>query len=159
PDDELAAAVTGHDLGVKLTVATSDGRTLAVAAEKQARMAKARRRIQRLQRKQARQMDGSGRQRKTKRAVARTHARLAHLRRDHVHQVSHRLVRDAGPVIAFEGLRLRNMVRRPKPVLKESGEGYAPNGARRKAGLNRALHGAGLGMLRDLATYKAARVG
>lgn len=72
-------------------------------------------------------------------ACARTYARLADRQRDWIEQSSTALVREFD-VIVVERLNVRGMVRRPqaKPDPDQPGV-YLPNGARAKAGLNRAI--------------------
>jgi putative transposase len=50
------------------------------------------------------------------------------------------------------------MVRRPKPVQGEDGA-YLPNGASRKAGLNKSISDAGWGMFMNILKYKATAFG
>jgi putative transposase len=80
-------------------------------------------------------------------------------RRDWAEKISTRLVTDH-EVIVFEKLNTAGMVRKPtaKPDPQHPG-GFLPNGARSKAGLNRAILGScwGLGALR--AEQKAAASG
>jgi len=69
-------------------------------------------------------------------------------------------VRDTpATVLVFEDLNLKGMVCRPAPVQRERGNGHEPNGAKRKAGLNRSLHNAALGKILEFTRYKAARAG
>lgn len=155
---EREALVVGHDRGIVRAVQTSEGTTFAFNEKKRRRMARWIRRIRTLNKKLARQQKGSGRRAKTRQKLARTHGRLADNRRDHAHQVSSRLVRTSGKVLVFEELNLRGMVRRPAPVGNKDGT-HSPNGAKRKAGLNRSLHNAALGKILEFTRYKAQRTG
>jgi putative transposase len=160
PAGERDATVVGHDRGVVRTVQTSEGACFALNEGKHSRIVRWNRRIRTLNKKLARQDKASKRRAKTKRKLARTHSRLADLRRDHAHQVSRRLVDGTqGRVLVFEDLKLSNMTRRPKPRLAEDGTGFAPNGARAKAGLNRSLLNQALGKILLFTRYKAARAG
>jgi putative transposase len=157
---QLEAELVGHDRGVVRTVEGSDGRTHAVTQKKLDRIRRWNRRIKTLNKKLARQTNKASKRRaKTRRKLARTHGHIADLRRDHAHQVSHAVVQPPERVLAFEDLRIANMVARPKPVPNQNGVGYAPNGAAAKAGLNRSLHNASMGMVLQFVRYKAARAG
>jgi putative transposase len=83
--------------------------------------------------------------------LARAREREAHERRDCLHKVSRKIV-DRYDFIAVEDLRLPSMTRSAKGTVDEPGENVAA-----KAGLNRALLDAGLGMLLTLIREKAER--
>src|SRR5262249_51556166 len=57
-----------------------------------------------------------------------------------------------------EAIAPANLSRRPAPVPDGNG-GYLPNGAARKAGLNKSLHDAGWGSFLSILTFKAACAG
>jgi len=89
--------------------------------------------------------------------VAAQHRKVRNQRRDFAHQVSRQLVADYD-LIVFEDLKIQHMTRRPQP--RPDGEGgYEANGARAKAGLNRAILDAGWGDLLAMTTYKAESAG
>lgn len=69
-----------------------------------------RRKLAKAQRAVARKEKGSRNQAKSRLKVARVHARIADRRRDHLHKVTTRLVRE-NQVIAVEDLTIRNLVR------------------------------------------------
>ena len=161
PAAERAATVVGHDRGIVRAVQSSEGACFAVSEKKRQKATRLNRRSKALNKKLARQKKNkaSRRRKKTKVKLARTQARLADLRNDHAHQVSRRLVDDTpAKVLAFEDLKLANMTRRPKPAIDETGR-FLPNGAKAKAGLNRALLDQALGKILDYTRYKAARAG
>jgi putative transposase len=83
--------------------------------------------------------------------LARAKEREANARRDWLHKVSRAIV-DRYDIIAVEDLRLRSMTRSAKGTTEAPGENVAA-----KAGLNRALLNAGLGMLLTLIREKAER--
>jgi len=84
------------------------------------------------------------------RRLSRAKEREANARRDALHKVSRAIV-ERYDVIALEDLRLRSMTRSAKGTLDQPG-----TNVRAKAGLNRALLDAGLGMLATLIREKAA---
>lgn len=99
-------APIGLDLGVSNLVALSDGTT--IATPKWVREAEARQR--RHQRRIARRTMGSNRRRKAKADYAHFMRRVANQRRDFLHQLSMRLVRDFSH-IAVEDLNIRALGR------------------------------------------------
>lgn len=73
-----------------------------------------------------------------------------------VEQISTKLVRQYD-FIALEDLRITNMVSRPAPKPDPDQPGaFLPNGAAAKAGLNRSIHAAAWGALRERIQVKAA---
>ncbi|MEO9171134.1 MAG: transposase [Candidatus Aquilonibacter sp.] len=83
------------------------------------------------------------------RALARAKEREANARRDFLHKVSSKLVRE-NDLIAMEKLGLRNMTRSAKGTADSPGSNVAA-----KAGLNRAMLDTGFGMLRRMIAEKA----
>lgn len=71
---------------------------------------KDREKLARAQRQLAKKQKGSKNRDKARRKVAKIHARIADRRRDHLHKLSTRLVRE-NQVIAIEDLSVRNMVK------------------------------------------------
>jgi putative transposase len=159
PDSAIAARVVGHDVGVVRSVTSSDGKVITFTSAKQAKIDRWNKRVARLQMHLARKVKGSGKSRKAKRRIARVHSKAGDLRNDHAHQVSRAIVTTNASVIAFEGLKLRNMIRKPKPVRDEVTGGFGPNGVRAKAGLNKSLLNAVLGKIISYTGYKAGRLG
>jgi transposase len=130
-----AGSAVGIDRGVVTTLALSDG-TMLRAPSSPKLAAKTIRLDQRL----ARQRRGSKRRAKTKRERARTHARIADRRRDWVEKTTTTLV-VGHDVLVLEDLRVKHMVRRPRPKPDPARQGaFLPNGAAAKAGLNRSIH-------------------
>lgn len=92
-----------------------------------------------LQRSLSRQHKGSNRRVQTRQSLARLHGRLTDRRTDWVEQVTTALARTYD-LIALEDLNTAGMVRRPKPKPDpDKPAAFLPNGARAKAGLNRAI--------------------
>lgn len=96
----------GLDAGIATLYALSTGEKISNPRHEKrdrARLAKA-------QRVLAKKQKGSNNRAKARLNVARVHARIADRRRDHLHKLSTRLVRE-NQVIAIEDLSVRNMVR------------------------------------------------
>lgn len=147
--------VVGIDAGVKdlLVVAAPDGTEIARHRAPR-ELKRASRKLRALQRKAARQtgpwnlaaerkQDASRGWQKTQAEIARTHARVANLRRDRIHKLTTALAR-THQVIGGETLAVKNMM--------------AAGGAR-KRGLNRALADAGLGEMFRQLDYKTGWYG
>jgi putative transposase len=95
-------------------------------------------RLAKAQRVLAKKQKGSANRAKARLKVARIHARIADRRRDHLHKLSTRLVRE-NQVIAIEDLSVRNMVR--------------------NRSLARAISDASWSRLRSMLAYKAGWYG
>jgi len=131
----------GIDLGVVNQIATSDGEL----KKGQHFGSKAQKNLARAQRELATKQRGSNRRRRQVEEIARLHRKVKNQRSNAAHRLSRQLINDYD-FIAFEDLKIANMVRAPKgkPVSEQPGA-YLTNGARRKAGLNRSIHDAGWG--------------
>ena len=106
-----------------------------------------------LQRQRARKQRGSHRYRRLSQRIARLHQRIADRRRDFIHQQTAALVRRCA-LIATEELTARNMSRSARGTADAPGQRV-----RQKAGLNREILSAGLGMAHQMLTYKAQEAG
>jgi putative transposase len=142
----------GIDRGVRTALVTSGGqhyRAPQISGRRAARYLA-------LEHQLSRQAKGSRRQNKTRRAMAQITAAVTDRRRDWVEKISTRLVKD-NDLIVLEKLNTSGMVRKPKakPDPEHPG-GFLPNGARSKAGLNRAILGSCWGLLAQRAEHKAA---
>jgi putative transposase len=147
-------AEVGIDRGVATTLATSDGQMFRIPTSPKL-VAK----TKYLQRQLARQQKGSKRRAQTKLQFAKTHARIVDRRKDWVEKVSTRLV-DEYDTIVLEDLKVKNMVRapKPKPDLKNPGV-FLSNGAAAKAGLNRSIHAACWSLFQQRLIDKAKQSG
>ena len=108
PVDPLppCGAVVGIDAGITSLLTLSTGEKVVNPRHEQrdrARLALAQRRL-------SRKAKGSANRAKARVKVARVHARIADRRRDHLHKLTNRLVRENQTVV-IEDLRVANMVR------------------------------------------------
>lgn len=103
-----------------------------------------------LQRQLARKKKGSIRYQHLTRQAAALHERIANLRRDFLHKKTTALVQTCA-VLATEELNTRNMSRSARGTLDKPGRMV-----NQKAGLNREILSAGLGMTHQMLSYKAA---
>ena len=111
-------------------------------------------RLRKLQRKLARQPQGSQNSLKTKHQIALTHEKIKLQRRAFNHKLSTYLVRSFN-AIAVEDIKIANLNRRPKPKKREDGNGWERNNAKAKSGLNKSFADAGLGQLLTMIETKA----
>ncbi|NJC55323.1 IS605 OrfB family transposase [Brevibacterium marinum] len=86
-----------------------------------------------------RKVKGSANHERARKRLARAHAKVADRRRDHLHKLSTRLIRE-NQTIVLEDLAVENLKR---------------NGGKAKTGINRSISDAAWGQLRSLLEYKA----
>ena len=153
--------VVGVDVGVRALAVISTGEVVPNPRP----LAHHARRLARYQRRLARQQSGgrgepaSRRSRRTRARIARTHAKVAHLRGDALHKVTTRLATTYGTVVV-EDLNVAGMTSRPAPRPDPDRVGHhLGNGARTKAGLNRAILDASPAELRRQLAYKCGWYG
>lgn len=96
----------GIDAGITTLYTLSTGEKIANPRHEK----KDREKLARAQRQLSKKEKGSKNRDKARRKVARIHARISDRRRDHLHKLSTRLVRE-NQVIAIEDLSVRNMVK------------------------------------------------
>ena len=138
----------GIDLGVTERIVASDGYVVAAADDRPHR-----RKLRVLQRRMARRRKGSGRRRKARAALARTHARHRTKRRNEAHRITTALIRRYG-IIAFEALRVDAMARSAKGTVEQPGKNV-----RAKSSLNRSILEQRWGIIRDMLEYKGCAQG
>jgi putative transposase len=141
PAAQPAVAATGQggrvgiDRGVRTALVTSDGqhyRAPRISGRQAARYLG-------LQRRLARQRKGSKQRERTRCQMAMITARVTGRRKDWAEKISTRLVA-SNDLVVLEKLNTPGMTRRPKPRPDPDQPGaFLPNGARSKAGLNRAI--------------------
>lgn len=93
---------------------------------------------------------------KTKKIISNTYEYQTNCRVDFAHKVSKQIVNTENvAVIAVEDLKIKNMMRRPKP--KKVNGSWVRNGAAAKSGLNRAIQNVGWGRIKRFIKYKATK--
>ncbi len=90
---------------------------------------------------------------RTKKQLARQYELVTNARRDFLHKLSSKLIRE-NQTICLEDLNVKGMMARCKPKQDEDGK-YLPNGQAAKSGLNRSIGDAGWGMFVQFLEYKA----
>jgi putative transposase len=98
-------AAVGLDLGINSLVTLSTGEKIANPRHER----RDRERLARVQRELARKEKGSKNRQKARLKVARVHARIADRRRDHLHKLTTRLVRETQTIV-IEDLPVRNLL-------------------------------------------------
>ena len=134
----------GVDLGVLTLVTMSTGEVVAGPRALRGGL----RKLSRLSRHHSRCRRGSNNQRRAARSLARHHARVANLRRDHLHKLTTRLAKSHGRIV-IEDLNVAGMTRSARGSREAPG-----HHVRAKSGLSRSLADASFGELRRLLTYK-----
>jgi putative transposase len=156
--DELESTCIGVDRGVAIPVHTGAAQ-FDFSDEQKRSKKKAAISIKILQKKLSRQKKGSQQRFKTKKRLSSKHEKIANIRMDFAHQTSHKISSDEKiQVIVFEDLNTKGLTKAPKPKTAECGR-FVKNGARAKAGLNRAILDKGFGLIERLCAYKAERAG
>lgn len=128
-DGPPVAAVVGVDMGITSLASLSTGEKISNPRHERID----RKRLALAQRRLSRKQCGSANREKARRKVARVHTRIADRRRDYLHKLTTRLVRENQAVV-IEDLAVRNMISNHR--------------------LARAISGAGWRTLRDMLEYK-----
>jgi putative transposase len=158
-DEALSAATVAYDRNVKDNAFYGSKGDVYMLKEKELeRIEKTRVRTKRYQRTFSRCTKGSKNQTKARHKVAKSRQYEVDVLDNFAHQTSHAIVSDKETkVIGFELLQLMNLVRRPKAKKDPKTGKWLKNGARAKAGLNKALLSRALGATVSYTHYKAYR--
>ena len=106
---QSGSGIVGIDLGLKTFAVESNGHE-----EQSPRpLKKHQRKLARLQKKLSRASRGSIRRKKTKMKLARQHARISNIRKDHLHKYSRKIVND-NAIIVLEDLNVNGMLKNHK---------------------------------------------
>jgi putative transposase len=158
-ENELSAKAVGLDRGVALPLATSDGASFGLSPIQIKRLGIQERHKKRWQRRQARRLKGSKNWHKAKQKVARHQRYATDVRQELAHQASHTLASDDRyQLFVFEALKVQSMTKRAKPKQDEQGR-WIRNGAKAKAGLNKAILASAWGKAKECLQYKARKRG
>lgn len=144
-----AGTVVGLDLGVTVSLATSDGMLLSCPRLRPTEAKRLLRLQRRASRQRARGKPPSNRLRRTYAAIARLRARDTDRRKDWAEQTSTALAR-CYDLIRIEDLRIPAMTRSARGTYEAPGRGV-----RQKAGLNSAILSSGWGLLTQRLEHKA----
>jgi putative transposase len=148
-------AAVGIDLGIASFATTSDGAH--VPNPRLGRVAAAK--LAAAQQALARKQPGSNNRRRARATVAARHRKIANQRRNFHHHAARTLVADHG-LLVVEDLKIRNMVRRPRPRPDpDHPSGFLPNRAAAKTGLHRSLHDVGWAQFVSILRAKAEEAG
>jgi len=121
--------------------------------QEEANLAKAQRKFDKVKNKHK-----SKARRKAKQIVSRIHERVRNRRHNFIHQETRKIINQFG-LINLEGLNVKNMSKSPATKQDEITGEYLPNGASRKAGLNKSILDAAWSMFRNTLSYKAENAG
>jgi putative transposase len=152
---EPTGAAVGVDLGIASFATTSDGEH--VPNPGYGRVAAIR--LGTAQQALARKQRGSNNRRRARATVAARHRKLADQRRNSHHHLARALVSCYG-LLVVEDLKIRNMLRRPRPRPDPDHPGrFLPNRAVAKTGLHRSIHDAGWAQFVSILRAKAEEAG
>lgn len=104
-----ARTAIGVDLGIKTLATLSDGKTF----ENPRALTHAQKKLRRLERTKSRRKKSSKNRQKVRRKIARTHARIAHIRQDAAHKLTSHLVKQH-VLVAIEDLNTAGMLKNHK---------------------------------------------
>lgn len=164
---DLRTVTLGIDAGVAKPFMDSTGTVYRLGDDQSRRVHRKEARIRRYQRKLARQrthklrgQKPSNRMEATKAKVRREQARLANVRTNQAHHISRTIVDDPTVrVVVVEDLKIVNMTAKPRARWSDAERRWRANGARRKAGLNRAILGVAWGKTYQFLNYKLEAAG
>jgi putative transposase len=137
--------VIGIDAGCESLIYTSEGKPI----ENPRQLKNELKRLKHAQRELSRKKKGSKNRWKAIKKVRRIHRKVSNKRKNYLHGISADLV-NRHSFIALENLKLKNMTASAKGTIESPGKNV-----KAKAGLNRSLLDAGIGMLFKFTEYKA----
>jgi putative transposase len=148
-------AAVGIDVGIASFAATSNGQRVPNPHFGRAAAAK----LGTAQQVLAGKQRGSNNRRRARATLAARHRKLANQRRNFHHQAARALVARYG-LLVVEDLKIRNLVRRPRPRPDPDHPGrFLPNQAAAKTGLHRSIHDAGWAQFVSILRAKAEEAG
>lgn len=154
----LERHTVGIDRGVAIPLQVGDQAYDYTANQKKSKERHARY-IKRLQQQLSRRQKRSVRYKRTKRRLSARHASIAHIRKDFCHKASHAIVKQPEhKIIVLEDLKTKHLTKSPKPKPNQRG-GWDKNGAKAKAGLNKAILDKGWHLFETYVNYKAEAAG
>ena len=101
-----ATSAIGVDLGIKMLATLSDGTTF----ENLRALKHAQKKLKRLERAKSRRKKGGKNRAEVRKAIAKTHARIAHIRKDAAHKLTSYLVKNHA-LVAIEDLHVAGMLK------------------------------------------------
>jgi putative transposase len=151
----LAQMITPVDRGVARPVQTDAEEPFQFTDREKAKFRTRDKLVRRFQRQMARQKKGSNRRKVTLKGIGKLKGKDKQVRENFWHQTTRKIVNHS-KVVVIEDLKLKNMTRRPKAKVSSISGQWEKNGAKAKAGLNRAMLGVGLGQFEQFLSYKLA---
>ena len=160
-EDYLLTHSVGIDRGVKINACVSNGTTFVYSIEEQRALKAAQDKKKKYQKQMSRRFVAgpkpqSNKYYQAKASKQKAERKIRNIRANFNHKSSYALAHSETDIIFVEELKLNNMTKAPKPKLGENGE-HLPNGAKAKAGLNKAILNNGLGQLIQFTRYKALK--
>jgi putative transposase len=152
--NQTPTSFLGIDLGLNDFYYDSDGNSIATPKY----LRKSEKKLAKLQRRLAKAPKRTKKYLKILRAIRKCHYKIKCQRNDFLHKAANALLSKVD-VIFFEKLKIKNMIRKPKAKKDPDSDGFLPNGASAKAGLNKSISDAGWGKILILLKYKAVLLG
>ncbi len=140
----------GIDMGMEKSIAISNGKYFHLDVEK---IKKIEKRIEKIQRKIAKQKKFSQRWSYFVKITSRLHSEIANIRREFLHQKSRELAENQS-IVCMEDLRVKNMTKSASGTLENPGKNVA-----QKSSLNRGILRQGWGTFRIMLEYKCKKFG
>ena len=154
--------VVGMDVGVVKPIALSNQQTLGFTKNEENALSKKLKRRLQYQRALSRKKEMAKKNKKTvgknyqkmKSKLSDKHAKIAHIRINMAHRVSKIVAEETPEIVVCEKLQIKNMTQRPKAKQDPTIGKWLPNGARRKAGLNKSILNVAWGRIINYTKYK-----